>query len=425
VVGAGVIGVTTAYALARRGVGVTLVDREEGPARMASHANGSQLSYLYTDALANPHIIRQLPGLALGRNDSFRMRLRADPDYLRWLFAFLRNCTDDRFAKNTGKALELALQSRLALHDLLERHPIEFGYAVRGKMHLYHDEAMFTKARATSRLKGLSEADQRPLTFHEAAAIEPALLAATDKPAGVLYAPQEAVGDAFLFSRGLLDILVAQYGLTTSFSTDVTALEPRGRAVRVRLDDGRTLEADIAVVCTGARVPLLKRHGIDLPIQPMKGYSFTAPPGAAAPTVSLTDTSRRIVFTRLGNAIRMAGLADLGSNSTRIEPARMDVLTRSAQDAFPAAAQYDEAYGHWAGLRPMSPSSVPHIGRPRPTLAYNVGHGMLGWTLAMGSAERLARLVLDQSSEELYQPMEPRHDDPLLHAPAKPRASSG
>ena len=153
------------------------------------------------------------------------------------------------------------------------------------------------------------------------------------------------------------------------------------------------LRADVLVICTGSDRKLLKPLGIKVPVFPMKGYSVTAPRGKHAPDISITDSKRRLVFTPLGDRMRIAGMADLGWDKEAVDPKRLSTLLTEAKASFPDAAIYDQADNHWAGLRPMTPDSVPRLGRPHPTLAYNLGHGMLGWTMAMGTGERLAKLI--------------------------------
>lgn len=393
VLGAGVVGVTTAYALAQRGIQVTLVDRHGEPAMGTSHANGAQLSYLYTDALASPRIWRQLPALLLGQDSAFRFRVRPDPDYAFWLLAFLRNCTSGRFERNTLATFDLAMESRLRMDELLARHDLEFDHVENGKMHLYPDAGLRPLVQEIRRLKPADADEQVILSHEEACEIEPALVTANPKPAFVLYSPKEAVGDPYHFARELLGVLKAQYGVTVRFGEDAIALEEKGGEAVLTLEGGETLTADQLVVCTGLPPRFLRRLGLKLPVCPMKGYSFTAPAGPAAPDVSLTDTQRRTVITRLGDAVRVAGLADLGWRETGIDQTRLESLIRAARDGLPQAADYEATYNHWTGLRPMTPDTQPRIGRLSPAIAYNLGHGMLGWTLAMGSSERLARLI--------------------------------
>ncbi len=396
VIGAGVVGVATAYAFARRGVAVTLVERREGPGLETSHANGAQLSYLYTDALANPALLSQMPRLALGLVPAFRMRSRLDLDYLRWIAAFLSNCTPERFRTNTLATLRLGLESRIAMEELASAHALDFGLRTAGKMQVYRSEAAWAAAQSVAALKAGPGVVQNALSPAEAARLEPALAEAAEGIHGVLYSPEEAIGDPHLFTCAMHGLLTGSYGVTALFGCDIDRLDPQGDRVVALGADGAEIAADMAIDCSGAEGgKLLRELGIKLPIMPMKGYSFTAPATDHSPSISITDVAQRIVFTRLGDKVRVAGLADLGNTDRSVDPRRSAALLTSARHSMPRAAAFDEAGSQWAGLRPMTPDAQPRIARPQPRIAYNLGHGMLGWTLAMGSAERLARLVLD------------------------------
>lgn len=393
VLGAGVVGVTTAYALARRGLKVAIVDRAEGPGRGTSFANGAQLSYAYTDALGSPAMLKKLPMLALGRDPSFRVQATVDPAFLEWGLRFLRNCTNARFSRNTKAGLALALESRLAMHALTERHKFDFGHEVAGKMHLFYDRSAFAAAREVMALKRRHGAVQNALSPQEALAIEPALAGAVGLE-GVIHSPEDEVGDPFRFASGLLDILARDYGVEAHFGFDADRLRIERGSVAITDAAGATITGERLAVCLGVAAPrFLRKAGMRVPVWPMKGYSFTAAPGAMAPRVSITDTARKIVFCSLAGRMRVAGLAELGAWDPSRHDQPLQALVGLARQSLPGAAAYDALESEWAGLRPMSPSSVPIISRPRPELLLNIGHGMLGWTFAMGAAERAASLI--------------------------------
>lgn len=391
VIGAGVVGVTTAWALARRGHAVTIVDRYPGPALGASCANGAQLSYAYADALASPKLLASLPGLIAGSDPLFKVQLSARPAFLRWGMEFVVAAASQQAA--TLATLKLALESQAAMAALLDRHALAFDYAVAGKMHLYFSDAALAAARAGVALKQAHGINQSVLTPAEAIATEP-MLAHIEGLAGVIHSPDDAVGDPHRFARELVDLAVREHGLATRFNTEIARIEIGNARATAATTSGEALNADTIIVTAGPQAAaLLKPVGQRAPILPMKGYSITAPRGNNPPRVSLTDTSRRIVIAPLGDRIRIAGIAEIGAGSTEIDPARSEALVAAARDAFPGAANYDRIDHHWAGLRPMTPNSVPIIARPHPRLVLNIGHGMLGWTLAMGAAERTAALL--------------------------------
>lgn len=394
VIGAGVVGMATALALVERGHSVTLVDAADGPGQGTSFANGAQLSYAYTDALASPGLIAQLPRLITAADPAFRLRPSLDPDFLRWGLSFLRNASATRFRRNTIAGLALAIESRLALHALIARHRIEFAHSMPGKLHLYRDPEGFAAAIELSKIKTAMGFEQRPLNAGEAVAIEPMLDAIRKDIAGALHTPDEEVGDPYLFCAGVLAVLKASGRFTACFRSRVSRIDARRDRPAVLTDNGGRIDADALVLCAGADAAKLARTaGARLPIQPMKGFSLTAPLGRSAPGVSITDVSNRVVFARLGGRMRIAGLADLGARDRTVDPKRFAALLGSARSALPEAADYANIESRWAGLRPMTPDSLPIIRRIAPGVFANAGHGALGWTYAAGAAERVAGLI--------------------------------
>ncbi len=393
ILGAGVVGVACAYAAARRGMSVLLLDRAEGPALGTSFANGGQLSYAYTDAMAGPALWSQLPGMLAGRAGTFRTRWSSDPDFWRWGLAFLRQATAPRLRANTMATLELALESRAAMQALLQHHPIAFDHVVSGKLHLYHSAAGLQGAAGMIALKRPYGVEQRLLDAAQTRAVEPALAHVPDI-AGAVYSPQEEAGDSFRFSSGLLEILQRDYGLQSRFGFDLQHLQRCGDGWRLQPRDGEAVDTRRLVVCAGIdSAAILRQVGVRIPLMAVKGYSFTAPCGAAAPTTSITDTSRKLVFCRLGERMRVAGLADLNDWDRQPDPVRMANLIAAARESLPEAADYDRIENRWSGLRPVTPWSSPVIRRVADGLVCNIGHGMLGWTLAMGSGERALALA--------------------------------
>ena len=395
VIGAGVVGIATAYCLARTGMAVTIIDREPSPGRGASFANGAQLSYVYTEALASPALIRHMPAMLLGLDPAFRFRASFDPGQIGWLLAFVRNTTQARFEANTLAGLELGLQSRQAMHALIERHSLNFHHRQAGKIHIHQDSTTFVGAARMVELKRRHGAVQEVLSDADARAIEPALAGRNAPLAGAILSPQEEVGDPHRFCTAMMELLARDYAVTPRFGRGVTSLSADGDEAQVTLDDGEELAADHVVICAGiAARTLMRQIGAHSPLMGMKGYSFNAPPGTAAPLHSITDVARKLVFCQLGDSVRVAGLAELGGQGSDIAPGRIGALKVSAEAALPTAADYSRASTGWAGIRPMSPNSLPDIRRVGRHVSINIGHGMLGWTFAMGSAERITNQLV-------------------------------
>lgn len=395
VIGAGVVGMATALVLVEQGHRVTIIDASSKPGMGTSHANGAQLCYAYTDALGSPSTLRQLPGLMLAADSAFRLHPSLDPDFLRWGLAFLRQCTANRFLANTVEGLQLALESRRALDGMAERLNLSFDKGMPGKLHIYRTPDSFVHARKIAAIKHSFGILQEALDADEAVTIEPMLAPIRDQIAGALYTPREEVGDPYLFCTSAYQALLASGRCAALFDAGVTSISA-GQQPSIKISGGKRLVADRVVLCAGSDSPRLARTlGARIPIQPMKGYSITASPGTAAPNACVTDVANRIVFARLGTRMRIAGLAELGNRDRTIDPARIALLIATARNALPEAADYDAINLRWAGLRPMSPNSLPVIRPIGQGVIANTGHGSLGWTYAAGSAERAAKLLAD------------------------------
>ena len=396
ILGAGVVGMATAWAAARRGLSVQLVEGAQGPALGASFANGGQLSYAYTDAMAGPGLWKQLPGLFAGRDPAFRLKLDAHPAVWRWGLALLANANSTLLRRNTLDILALAQQSERRMQALLDQHPIDFQHRVAGKLHVYFSDAGLEAGRRMLELKRPHGVKQQLLDAAEAMAVEPALAQMTGIR-GAVYSPGEAAGDPWKFATGLLDVLRERYGLQARFGFNVASITPDGAAWRLQSAQGEALTTRRLIVCAGIHsAALLRPLGVCLPLMAVKGYSLTAPCGSQAPAASITDTARKLVFCRLGDRIRVAGIADINDWDTAPDPQRFDRFLQLARESLPAAAAWDHISHRWAGLRPSTPDSRPVITRLRDGLTCNAGHGMLGWTLALGSGERAVALALGE-----------------------------
>lgn len=396
VIGAGVVGVASAYVLARAGHAVTLIEAQGEAGRGASAGNAAQLSWAYGDAMASPGLLRHLPGILLGRDPAYRVRLRLDPDFLIWGLCFLASTPERRWWNNTREILALADESRAAMAELLAETGISFDYRMAGKLHLYPDADSLAAAGPTVERKRRIGIEQRLVSRCEAEAIEPALASYRGEIAGAAYTP----GDAAAFCRELTRHMVEHCGVETMFSTRVTGFERRNAQIAaVRLAEREPLAIDAAVVAAG---PLVRLLGRDVPeavcVQPVRGYSLTVPWREGAPRVSLTDVKRKLAFAAIGDRFRVAGLADIERPDRGFDPARFEILREAAGAVLPAcfeAGQEMPEAVRWSGERPMTASSRPLIGPSRKLkgLYVNVGHGMLGWTLSLGSARRLAALM--------------------------------
>jgi D-amino-acid dehydrogenase len=397
VLGAGIIGVTSAWCLAEAGHEVIVVERQPGAALETSFANGGQISAAHAEPWARPSVLPKLLRW-LGREDApMLFRWRADPAQWRWAFGFLAECLPGRFERNVLRLAELARYSREQLIALRERTGIEYDCLQRGILHFCTDAKAFEALARHAETMQRRGADRRVLSAAECVALEPALGRSAVAIAGGVYAATDESGDAQRFAQGLAT-LAAERGVAFRYGASISGIELGGGRVRgVRLAQGEVITADATVVALGSYSPrLLAPLGIRLPVFPLKGYSITLPlreNAAAAPTVSLTDEVCKIVISRLGDRLRAAGTAELAGYDLSINRLRCAAIVQRVQRLFPALAIAGEAET-WAGLRPATPSNVPIVGRARyENLFLNTGHGTLGWTLACGSAQALADLV--------------------------------
>jgi len=395
VLGAGLVGVASAWYLSEDGHEVTVVDRQPGVALETSFANGGQISTSHAEPWANPGT----PWKALkwlGREDSpLLWRLRADPAQLAWGLRFLRECTPGRTRANIVAILRLALYSRALLKELRPALGLEYDQQERGILHYYTDPAEFEHAIPQAALMREYGCERVVKTAAECLAIEPALAGSTVPIVGGTYTADDESGDAHKFAQ-VLARRAATRGVAFRFRAGVAALlEEGGRIAGVRLANGETLTADACVVALGSYSPLLlKPLGLRIPVYPAKGYSATFPllEDSVAPTVSLTDDGHKIVFSRLGDRLRVAGTAEFTGYDTSLNDVRCQALVCRTQAIFPQV-QTGEA-DFWAGLRPATPSNVPLIGATRlANLWLNTGHGTLGWTMACGTGRLLADLM--------------------------------
>lgn len=399
VIGAGVVGLSTAWYLAAQGMQVTVVDRHGQAGQETSFANGGQLSYSYVAPLADPSVIAKLPQWLLRADSPLRFRPRLDPAQWRFCLAFLRACTDSQVKRTIGEMLSLSFLSRDLLDGLLAEHPLDFHLQRTGKLVVYRDAAALASAAPMLRWQAELGAEQHILDAQGCVALEPALAAMGEQLRGGIHTPGEATADCQRFCEGLAGLLARSPNVTLALGTDVRRLvRDRQRIVALQTADGE-LQADAFVVAAGMHsVNLLKPLGVALPLYGLRGYSLSVPlpEGDRGPALSITDASRKVVYAPLGRQLRIAAMVDMGVDRAEVDPARIELLKQQVAETFPALP-LDNARA-WAGLRPSTASSKPIIDRAGPfeNLWLNVGQGALGFTLALGSGQSLAKRIAGQ-----------------------------
>lgn len=406
VLGAGVIGVSSAWYLRQCGHEVVVVDRQPGAGLETSFANGGQISVSQSEPWAAPGAPFKVLKWLMKDDAPLLFRPKLEWHQLSWGMRFMLECLPWRFERNIREMVNLGLYSREALQELRRETGIEYDQLTRGILQFYVDKGDFEAAQKSSELLRQYGIERSVKSTEEAIAIEPALANIRDKLAGATYAETDESGDAKLFTENLA-ALAKEKGVDFRYGANIEAIETdQGKVsgVRVRYSTGHTetLFADAYVCAAGSySYLLLKQIGITIPVYPAKGYSATLSTAgfSGAPSVSLTDEAMKIVFTRLGDRMRIAGTAELDGYSTHLSMVRTEALVKRARELFPGAADYDNPV-YWTGLRPATPSNVPLIGRSKySNLFLNTGHGTLGWTEGPGSGKALAEIVSGRKPE--------------------------
>ncbi|MFM8638974.1 MAG: D-amino acid dehydrogenase [Betaproteobacteria bacterium] len=400
VLGAGLLGVTSAYFLRQQGHDVTVIDRQASPAAETSFANGGQISVSHAEPWANPSApLKVLKWL--GKEDApLLFRVRADMRQWLWGLQFLRECTPARTRHNIEQIVRLGTYSRDTLQQLRAERGIQYDQRTQGILHFYTNPQEFEGAEGPAAQMRALGCDRRVISADEAVKLEPALAHIRPQLAGATYTAEDESGDANQFARELVK-RCEQDGVQFLMSHTITALrEVGGKIDHVEATDSegrfQRIKADAYVLAMGSLSPLYaKPLGIELPIYPAKGYSVTMPVKDArmAHQVSLTDDEYKLVFSRLGDRLRIAGTAELNGYDRDLNRVRCEAIVRRVEELFPGAGHLDQAQ-FWTGLRPATPSNVPIIGRSKvKNLFLNTGHGTLGWTHACGSGKSIARIV--------------------------------
>lgn len=393
VLGGGVVGVTTAFMLARCGYEVTILDKNAGVGLETSFANGGQLSYSYVAPLANKAVLGQLPGWLIRSDSPLRFVPGFDAAQWCWCMAFLLACNSRRSLQSTAELLELGAYSRAELHRLIESESIGFDFRRNGKLVIYRDAHEWDEARQQIEYQASHGSSQQILSSNECVEREPTLVDLGSKILGGIFTESEDVGDCYKFTTALARIGQERYGLKIHSGVDVTGFRIEKNKVRAVISKIGEIEAEDFVVALGnGSRPLLRQLGLGLPLYPIKGYSLTLPiePYHTPPSISITDLHYKIVYARLGEYVRVAGMADLGK--VRAEP-RMALLAQQAQATFPNAADYTRIKT-WCGARPTTPDSKPIISATKyKNLWLNTGHGSLGFTFACASASLVLALI--------------------------------
>jgi len=394
VLGAGIVGVTSAYQLTKAGHEVTVVDRQPGPALETSFANAGEVSFGYCSPWAAPGIPMKAMKWLFMEHAPLILRPKVDMAMLSWMTQMLRNCTSARYAINKSRMLRLADYSRISLAALREETGIAYDERMQGTLQLFRKQHQLDASGKDVKALAADGIPYEVLDRDGCVRVEPALAHVRDKIVGGLLTPKDETGDCFKFANALAR-KAQELGVSFRYGSIIRNLDVEGDRVRGVVTAHGRLEADAVVVALGSFSPLLVRpHGIRLPVYPVKGYSLTIPitDAARAPESTVMDETFKIAITRLGDRIRVGGMAEISGYTNDLGEPRRLTLQHSVTDLFPGGDVSRASF--WSGLRPMTPDGTPVIGPTKVAgLFLNTGHGTLGWTMSSGSARVVADLV--------------------------------
>jgi D-amino-acid dehydrogenase len=409
VLGAGLIGVSSAYFLRKAGHEVTVIERQAESGLETSYANGGQISVCYSEPWSSFSNLKKMVHW-MGKEDSpILFRPHFNKHQMLWGLKFLYECFPHRNQQNIRDMLKLALYSRGVLKDIREEENLSYNQLTNGILTFYTSEEGFQHGIEAAQFMSKFGCDRLVKSAEETLEIEPALKNSTLKIYGSDYSPEDESGDALLYTQQLTEICKAM-GVEFRYKNEVFKLvsTSRGKITSALMKDLVTHrvhvpKADCFVIAMGSySYTLAKKIGIDLPIYPAKGYSATIPilDSEAVNKVSLTDMDNKTVYTRLGNELRIAGTAEFNGFDLELNQKRCDALIHRVKKIFPTGLDYDNAT-FWTGLRPATPGNVPIIKQTKKfnNLYINSGHGTLGWTMAAGSGKLIAQMI---DKQKLY-----------------------
>ncbi|NDL62475.1 D-amino acid dehydrogenase [Acerihabitans arboris] len=422
ILGSGVIGVASAWYLARAGHEVLVLDRQPGPAQETSAGNAGQISPGYAAPWAAPGVPLKAIKWMFQRHAPLAIRLKSSDRQLRWMWQMLRNCDSHHYYVNKSRMVRLAEYSRDCLKALRDETGIAYEGRQGGTLQVFRTEQQYASAAKDIAVLRDEGVPYELLESHQLAGVEPALAGVAHKLSGGLRLPNDETGDCQLFTQRLA-AMAAEQGVGFRYNCAVSGLMRSGGLVAGVACDGELLQADAYVMALGSYSTAMLRDVVDIPVYPLKGYSLTLPLAdeQGAPVSTVLDETYKIAVTRFDQRIRVGGMAEIVGFNTDLEKARRDTLEMVVRDLFPFGGHIERAT-FWTGLRPMTPDGTPIVGAtPLKNLYLNTGHGTLGWTMACGSGRLLADIISGRRPDIAYDDLSMARYDGNFRAGIEPK----
>ena len=401
ILGAGVVGINSAYYALKHGKSVCVVERRSAAGLETSFANGGQVSVSHAEPWANPSAPWKVLKWLFDSEAPLLFRPRLDIHQWLWIAQFLVDCLPSRASRHTTEIVKLAIESRRLIQEIRAREHLQYDQRTAGILHFYRDRREFESAAKVAELMRRYGCNRTVVDAKRVLEIEPAFAERIDNIVGATYTAEDESGDAFKYTQGLANVS-ERLGAEFRYDANAVALHAdrasgKVSSVELQTPDGyETLQARDFIVSMGSySAPFLRRYGVGLNIYPSKGYSVTIPAAQSnsAPVTSLTDDQYKLVYSNLGGRLRVAGTAELSGYTQWLDMRRCRAILNNVRNLFPKAGDFDAAT-FWTGLRPATPSNLPYVGRTKyRNLWLNTGHGTLGWTLGAGSGKRIADMV--------------------------------
>ncbi|MBX3548933.1 MAG: D-amino acid dehydrogenase [Xanthobacteraceae bacterium] len=400
VIGAGIVGINTAYWNLRNGKSVCVIDRRAKAGLETSFANGGQISVSHAEPWSNPSAPLKVFKWLFDGEAPLLFRPRFDVRQWWWIAQFLVDCMPWRADRHTTKIVKIATESRALYREIREREKLQYDSRSEGIIHFYRDKREFVAAARVAELMRKHGCDRRVIGVDEVVQLEPAFEEQRHEIVGATFTEEDESGDALKFTQGLAG-RCAEMGADFLYNAEAVSLLKSGarsiNAVEVMTPQGyRAVKGRDIVVSLGSfSADFVRPLGVHLNVYPAKGYSVTIPIDRSntVPTRSLTDDQFKLVYSNLGDRLRVAGTAELSGYGRQLNYGRCEAILRNVRHLFPRAGNFDAA-SFWSGLRPATPSNLPYVGRSRfSNLWLNTGHGTLGWTMGAATGKRVAEMI--------------------------------